>query len=84
MAHVKTAISIQETLFDEVELLAQKMHISRSKLFAQAVEEFIEKQENRRLLEQINAAYDHAPDSRDRKWQKQSKAKHQKLVKGQW
>ena len=49
MEHVKTAISLHKTLFEQVEALAHEMHISRSRLFVLAVEEFIRRHENRRL-----------------------------------
>ena len=58
---IKTAISIQQELFDAINQLAQELHISRSKLFMLAVEDFIAKNKNRQLLAQINAAYDDAP-----------------------
>jgi hypothetical protein len=40
---IKTAISIEEELFKKVNLLADKLHVSRSKLFAMAVLDFIKK-----------------------------------------
>ena len=43
MAHVKTAVSIEESLFREAESLAENMNVSRSKLFAAAISEFISK-----------------------------------------
>ncbi len=84
MPNVKTAISIQEALFNEIDVLAHKMHISRSQLFAMAAKEFMQKQQNRRLLEQINKVYDDAPDSQQKKWLERSRAAHRKLVEGQW
>ena len=57
MATVKTAISLQESLFEQAELLAAEMKISRSRLIAIALEEFIRRHQNRLLLEKINAAY---------------------------
>ena len=39
MACVKTAISIQESLFKEAEELARKLQVSRSKLVSLALEE---------------------------------------------
>lgn len=84
MANVKTAISIQESLFKEVEALADEMNISRSKLFAIAVEEFIQRRRNRQLLQQINAAYDDAPDPGEREHQRRMKAQHRQLIEGQW
>ena len=83
MASVKTAISIQESLFKEVEALAGEMNISRSKLFAIAIEEFIQRRRNRQLLQQINAAYDDAPDLGERERQLR-KARHRQLIEGQW
>ncbi|NEN89049.1 MULTISPECIES: hypothetical protein [unclassified Okeania] len=58
MATVKTAISLQEYLFEQAEALAAEMKISRSRLIAIALEEFIRRHQNRLLLEKINAAYE--------------------------
>ncbi|MGB3513263.1 MAG: hypothetical protein WBA93_29430 [Microcoleaceae cyanobacterium] len=58
MATVKTAISLQESLFEQAEVLAAEMKISRSRLIAIALEEFIGRHQNRLLLEKINAAYE--------------------------
>ena len=58
MANVKTAISIEKPLFDEVEALAEEMKVSRSRVFTLAVKHFVEEQKNRKLLEAINAAYE--------------------------
>ena len=57
MATVKTAISLQEYLFEQAEAIAAEMKISRSRLIAIALEEFIRRHQNRILLEKINAAY---------------------------
>ena len=57
MATVKTAISLQENLFEQAEAIAAEMKISRSRLIAIALEEFIRRHQNRILLEKINAAY---------------------------
>ena len=84
MANVKTAISIQESLFKEVEALAGEMNVSRSKLFAIAVEEFIQRRQNRQLLQQINAAYDDAPDVEEREHQRRIKLQYRQLIEGQW
>ena len=65
MAHVKTAVSIEESLFREAESLAENMKVSRSKLFAAAISEFISKYKNQQLLSEINAAHDDAPDKQE-------------------
>lgn len=81
---VKTAISVDETLFEKAETLAQELSISRSRLFALAVQEFIEKHENQHLLEAINAAYDDIPDAQEQALQQQMRAQHREMVEGQW
>ncbi len=84
MAKVKTAISIQESLFKDADILARKMRVSRSQLFARAVGDFVQKQQNRQFLEQLNMAYDDAPDPEERKWQGRAGSRQRKLVEGQW
>jgi metal-responsive CopG/Arc/MetJ family transcriptional regulator len=60
MVNVKTAISLPESLFEQAETLANEMKLSRSRLMALALEEFIRRHGNRQLLEKINAAYSEA------------------------
>ena len=67
---VKTAISIDDDLFREVNSLTRKLNISRSKLFALAVDEFIRKHKNKELLAQINRAYADPPTPEEERLQK--------------
>ena len=60
---VKTAISMQEELFKEVNRLAGELNVSRSKLFVMAVQDYIKKNESKNLLSQINKAFSDHPDS---------------------
>ncbi len=57
MATVKTAISLPEPLFKEIDDLARQTNVSRSKLLAQAAEEYLERHRNQMLLKAINEAY---------------------------
>ena len=82
MEHVKTAISLHKTLFEQVEALAHEMHISRSRLFVLAVEEFIRRHENRRLLERIDAA--DAPDAAEQALHRRMRRQHRHIVEGEW
>jgi len=65
MSGVKTAISLEENLFNQVNQLANDMHVSRSKLFTLAVKDFLKKQENNKLLAQLNAAYSDSPSEEE-------------------
>jgi metal-responsive CopG/Arc/MetJ family transcriptional regulator len=84
MASIKTAISIREHLFEQVETLARELNISRSRVFVLAVEEFIHRYQNRQLLERINQAYDDLPDSNERTYQSKTRQAHQNVVEGGW
>ncbi|SLM28732.1 Helix-turn-helix protein, CopG [Desulfamplus magnetovallimortis] len=77
---VKTAISMQEELFEQVNSLAGKLQISRSKLFAIAVQDFIKKNENHDFLSQINKAFDDYPDSNELQVRASMKKKQAKTI----
>ncbi len=62
MAQIKTAVSIDETLFADAERTAAELQLSRSGLYALALKEFLERRESQRLLNELNAVYDGAPD----------------------
>jgi metal-responsive CopG/Arc/MetJ family transcriptional regulator len=57
MTTVKTAISIQDSLYVRAESLANEMKISRSKLFTLAIEEYLRQHRNQQLLQSLNEAY---------------------------
>ena len=84
MARIKTAVSLREDLFEQVEALANEMKISRSRLFALALEEFLRRHQNQQLLEQINAAYDEAPDPSEQALRRRMRRQHRQIVEGEW
>lgn len=80
MPGVKTAISLDEKLFDKVNKLANELHVSRSRLFTLAVKDYLQKQENQTLLTQLNDAYADHPDKEERTISASMKAKHGKIM----
>lgn len=84
MKSIKTAISIRRALFEAAEDLARKMKVSRSRLFVLALEEYLRHQENRALLEKINAAYADEPDPSEQTLRRKSARHHRRLVEGKW
>jgi len=78
---VRTAVSLRRTIFQESETLAARLRLSRSALFARALEEFIHRQQNHDLLEQLNAAYDDTPDQSERTLQNRMIRIQRRLVK---
>ena len=83
MANIKTAVSLQEQLFKQAELMAHDLKLSRSRLFAAALEEFIERHQNRQLLDRINKACEAADDS-ERKYLRRMRQRHRKSIEGEW
>lgn len=79
MPGVKTAISLDEELFNRVDKLAHKLHVSRSRVFTIAVQDYLHKQENKSLLAQLNEAYSDRPSDEERKVSKSMNAKHRKI-----
>ncbi len=80
MPGVKTAISLEKNLFNQVNKLANDLHVSRSKLFTLAVKDYIKKQENKKLLAQLNAAYGDSPTEDEQKISKTMRSKQRKIV----
>ena len=54
MPNIKTAISIEKPILDQVNDLAKKLNISRSRLFVIAAQEYIQRHTNIELLQAIN------------------------------
>jgi metal-responsive CopG/Arc/MetJ family transcriptional regulator len=84
MSTIKTAISIQKALFDQVNELAAELQMPRSQLFVLAVEEYIKRYENRKILEALNEVYRDAPDSSEKVLRQGMRRKHRQLVDEEW
>jgi metal-responsive CopG/Arc/MetJ family transcriptional regulator len=81
---MKTAVSLNETLFEEAETLAHRLNISRSRLFALAIEEYIRRHENSELLARIDAAYADEPDAAETAQRRRFSLQQRRLVEGEW
>ncbi len=84
MPNVKTTISLEAPLFDKAEALAREMKISRSRLFAPALGDFVQRYQNGRLLEQLNAAYKDGLDPEEQAHLQAWQPQHRRLVEGEW
>ena len=77
MSQVKTAISIDEGVFKEADLLAKKAHISRSHFFEKAVAECVKKERGKALTEQLNRAFEECPVTAEEKRQVKATRRYQ-------
>jgi len=85
MANIKTAISLQESLFEQVEVLAQEMQVSRSRLFVLALENFIRDYQDKQLFDAINkASAENSPDSDEDLQRNQIRRHQRRMVEGEW
>jgi metal-responsive CopG/Arc/MetJ family transcriptional regulator len=84
MGSIKTAISLEKQLFEQIEALAKEMKVSRSRLFVLAAQEFLDRHENQKLLEAINHAYDDMPTAEENELLAQMRDRHAEVVKDQW
>ena len=84
MSSVKTAISLQRQLFQQVDRIAQEQKIPRSRVFVMALEAYVAQYQNHMLLDQINSAYADTPDSTEQKRIKTTRRTHRRIVEGEW
>lgn len=60
---MKIALSIPDELFESGETLGKRLGVSRSRLYATALAEFVAKNRGRKITERLNAVYE-SEDSR--------------------
>ncbi len=85
MATVKTAISIPESLFEELEVAAKEMQLSRSEVFRRAVERFLRDRESQRMMEKLKEVYSEPPDEEEREYLRRMKVLYSKsLEREEW
>jgi metal-responsive CopG/Arc/MetJ family transcriptional regulator len=84
MRVIRTAISIQKSLVDQVDILAHQLNVSRSHLFVLAVEDFIHRYQNQSLLNEINRAYADEPDPSEQARLNKMRKPHSNIVRGEW
>jgi len=54
---MKVALSIPDELFKSAETLTRRLRVSRSRLYATALAEFVAKNRGRKITERLNAVY---------------------------
>jgi metal-responsive CopG/Arc/MetJ family transcriptional regulator len=81
---MKIAISINDGLLREADETAQLMKVSRSRLFALAVGEFLKRQRREAMLLRLNEVYANAVDPAERRLVARIKSKLRPAVKKRW
>jgi hypothetical protein len=81
---MKTAISIDEGLLHEADATARSMGLSRSGLFALAVDDFLQRQRKEEMLRRLNDVYGKEADSAETRLMKGIKAKVRRAIRERW
>jgi hypothetical protein len=81
---MKTAISIDHGLLQEADQTARLMGLSRSRLFAVAVRDFLQRQRQEQMLLRLNEVYANQPEPDERRLLKGIKTKVRRTLKERW
>jgi metal-responsive CopG/Arc/MetJ family transcriptional regulator len=81
---MKTAISIDDGLLREADETARQMGLSRSRLFALAVGDFLQRQRRERMLLRLNEVYADHVEPAEKRLLKGIKVKVRRTVKEHW
>jgi metal-responsive CopG/Arc/MetJ family transcriptional regulator len=81
---MKTAISIDDGLLHQADQAARLMGVSRSRLFALAVGDFLQRQRQEQMLLRLNEVYANDVEPREKRLLKRIKAKVRPAVKEPW
>jgi len=77
---MKIALSIADELFGSAEALGKRLGVSRSRLYAMALADFVAKHQSRKItdrLDAVHAAHDSRLDPSTRRLQSRSLARNQ-------
>ena len=80
---MKTAISLDDALLQEADETARTMGLSRSRLFALALSDFLQRQRREHMLSRLNEVYVGAGEPAEKPLLKGMKAKV-RAVKDRW
>ena len=62
---MKTAVSIPESVYRSAEALARRLHVTRSRLYATALAEFVARYETDEITRKLDAVHGEDPPSLD-------------------
>jgi metal-responsive CopG/Arc/MetJ family transcriptional regulator len=81
---MKTAISIDDRLLQQADDTARLLGLSRSRLFAVAIRDFLQRQRQEQMLLRLNEIYTDQPEPSEKRLLRGVKAKMRQTVKDRW
>jgi metal-responsive CopG/Arc/MetJ family transcriptional regulator len=77
---MKAAISIEDGLLRDANETARRMGLSRSRLFALAVGDFLQRQRREQMLLRLNEVYENGMEPAEKRWLKGIRTKVRRTV----
>lgn len=68
MTTIKTAVSIEESLFYQADELAEELQVSRSRLVSMALERLIREFQTKKIVDKLNEVYADGPTEEEKFW----------------
>jgi len=62
---MKVAVSVPDRVFEEADRVAKRLRVSRSRVYSQALEEFVKKHRETSVREALDAVYGREPPGLD-------------------
>jgi len=81
---MKTAISVDNQLWNEADQAAREMGLSRSRLVSYALEAYLRSRRRDRMTAQLNQVYAGEPHPSEARTLKRMKAKFRPTIKERW
>jgi hypothetical protein len=81
---MKTAISIEDELLRQADETARQMGLSRSRLFALAVGDFLQRQRREQMLLRLNEVYGKGMETPEKRLLKGIRNKVRRTAKERW
>jgi metal-responsive CopG/Arc/MetJ family transcriptional regulator len=78
---MKTAISVPDDVFREVDQVAKERHSSRSEVIVTAVKEYLERRKSSELLSALNQAYGTAETAEEYEVRNKAKRRYGKALR---
>lgn len=81
---VKTAISLDAPLLQQIDAVAAELGMPRSRLLAEAAREFLLRHQNAKLLNALNEAHAKGPTEEEIEQRRAWKRRHRQRIEGEW
>jgi metal-responsive CopG/Arc/MetJ family transcriptional regulator len=78
---MKTAVSLPDDLFRQAEMAARRLKVSRSRLYARAIERFLQDRSSDEVTQRLNQVYARRPAAIDSAL---ARAQQRSLLKEPW